>query len=95
LEKGKTVFEVEKIPVPAEFAMTFQFTDGAEYRLIAVGEQPGSMPIRTEKTISATALEPPTKAMIPAFGYFIALIAAGLIVGRWSKRQASWSHPRE
>jgi len=86
LEKGKTVFEVERIPVPGEFTMNFQFTDGAEYRLVAVGEQPGSMPIRTEKTISVTALEPPTKAMIPAFGYFIALIAAGLIAGRWSKR---------
>ena len=87
LEKGKTVFGVERISVPGEFAMNFQFTDGAEYRLIAVGEQPGSMPIRTEKTISATALEPPTKAMLPAFGYFIALIGAGLIAGRWSKRR--------
>ncbi|HEX7229298.1 MAG TPA: hypothetical protein VF452_02805 [Candidatus Binatia bacterium] len=87
LEKGKTVFEVERISVPGEFAMNFQFTDGAEYRLIAVGEQPGRTPIRTEKTISATALEPPTNAMVPAFGYFIALIAAGLIAGRWSKRR--------
>jgi hypothetical protein len=89
LEKGKTVFEVERISVPGEFAMSFQFADGAEYRLVAVGEEPGSMPIRTEKTISATALEPPTKAMLPAFGYFIALIAAGLIAGRWSKRRST------
>jgi hypothetical protein len=88
LEKGKTVFEMERIPVPGEFAMNFQFTDGAEYRLVAIGEQPGSMPIRTEKTVSATALEPPTKAMLPAFGYFIGLIAAGLVAGRWSKRRA-------
>ena len=88
LEKGKTVFEMERIPVPGEFAMNFQFTDGAEYRLIAVGEQPGSIPIRAEKIITATALEPPTKAMVPAFSYFIALIVAGLITGRWSKRQA-------
>jgi hypothetical protein len=67
LEKGKTVFEVEKIPVAGEFAMNFQFTDGAEYRLVAAGEKPGRPPIRSEKIVSATALEPPTKAMIPAF----------------------------
>ena len=87
LEKAKTVFEVERIPVPGEFAMNFQFTDGAEYRLVAIGEEAGSTPIRSEKIIAATALEPPTKAMIPAFGYFIGLIALGLIAGRWSKRR--------
>jgi hypothetical protein len=87
LEKAKTVFEVERIPVPGKFAMNFQFTDGAEYRLVAVGEEAGSAPIRSEKIISASALEPPTKAMIPAFGYFIGLIALGLIAGRWSKRR--------
>jgi hypothetical protein len=87
LEKGKTVFEVERIPVPGEFAMNFQFTDGAEYRLVAIGEKPGRPPIRSEKVVAAAALEPPTKAMIPAFGYFIGLIAIGLAVGRWSKRR--------
>ena len=87
LEKGKTVFEVERVPVAGEFAMNFQFTDGAEYRIVAVGEQPGRKPIRSEKTVSAIALEPPTKAMIPAFGYFIGLIVLGLAAGRWSKRR--------
>lgn len=87
LEKGKTVFEVERVPVAGEFAMNFQFTDGAEYRIVAVGEQPGRKPIRSEKTVSAVALEPPTKAMIPAFGYFIGLIVLGLAAGRWSKRR--------
>jgi len=89
LEKGKTVFELERIPVPGEFTMNFQFTDGAEYRLVAVGEKPGKPPIRSEKVVAATALEPPTKAMIPAFGYFIGLIAIGLAVGRWSKRRGA------
>ena len=87
LEKGKIVFELERIPVSREFTMNFQFTDGAEYRLVAVGEKPGRPPIRSEKVVAATALEPPTKAMIPAFGYFIGLIAIGLAVGRWSKRR--------
>jgi len=27
--------------------------------------------------------------MIPAFGYFIGLIAIGLAVGRWSKRRGA------
>ncbi|HEX5605423.1 MAG TPA: hypothetical protein VFY96_02850 [Candidatus Binatia bacterium] len=87
LEKGKPVFEVERIPVPGEFAMNFQFTDGAEYRLVAVGEKPGRPPVRSEKVVAAAALEPPAKAMIPAFGYFIGLIAIGLALGRWSKRR--------
>ena len=87
LEKEKTAFEIERIPVAGEFAMKFQFTDGAEYRVVAVGEQAGKPPLRSEKIISATALEPPTKAMIPAFVYFIGLIALGLSAGRWSKRR--------
>lgn len=87
LEKGKTVFEMERIPVPGEFAMNFQFTDGAEYRLVAIGEKPGRPPIRSEKVVAAPALEPPAKAMVPAFGYFIGVIAIGLALGRWSKRR--------
>ena len=36
LEKGKTVFSVERLPVEGEFGMSFQFTDGAEYRVTAI-----------------------------------------------------------
>jgi len=37
LEKGKTVFSVERLPVEGKFAMNFQFTDGAEYRVGETG----------------------------------------------------------
>lgn len=86
LEKGKTAFELERIPIVGDFSMKFEFTDGAEYRVSALGEQAGKPPRRSEKIISATALEPPTRAMIPAFAYFIGLIVLGLGAGRWSKR---------
>ena len=36
LEKGKQVFAVERISVPGEFAVNFQFADGAEYRISAI-----------------------------------------------------------
>jgi hypothetical protein len=87
LEKGKTAFEMERVPIAGDFAMKFEFTDGAEYRVSALAEQAGKPPRQSEKIISATALEPPVKAMIPAFAYFVGLIALGLGAGRWSKRK--------
>ncbi|HSF57775.1 MAG TPA: hypothetical protein VLD83_06875 [Candidatus Binatia bacterium] len=88
LEKGKTVFSVERLPVEKEFAMDFQFTDGAEHRVSAVGYVTGGRMPRTEQNISVTAAEPPMRAMIPAIGFFLAVIALGLGVGRWSRRAA-------
>ena len=87
LEEGKTAFELERVPVAGDFAMKFQFTDGGEYRVDALAEEAGKPAWRSEKIISATALEPPTRAMIPAFAYFIGLLALGLGAGRWSKRR--------
>jgi hypothetical protein len=87
LEKRKTVFSVERLPVAGEFAMHFQFTDGAEYRVSAVATAAGRPILRTEKNVSVTGVEPPVRAMIPAMGFFVALIAMGLGVGRWSKRR--------
>lgn len=85
LEKSKIVFAVEKLPVPGEFATRFQFPDGAEYRVTAAANIAGMAPIRNEQVISVTGIEPPARAAAPALLYFIALIAAGLGVGRWSK----------
>ncbi len=87
LEKGKIAFELERVPLAGDFAMKFQFTDGAEYRVSALAEQDGRPARRSEKIISATALEPPMRAMIPALAYFIGLIVVGLGAGRWSKRR--------
>ena len=88
LEKEKIAFEVERIPVGKEFSMKFQFTDGAEYRVVALAEVPGKPPLRSEKVIGVTAIEPPAKASVPALAYFVGLIALGLCTGRWTKRRA-------
>ena len=85
LEKGKIVFAVEKLPITGEFATKFQFPDGAEYRVTAAANIAGLGPMRNEQVISVTGIEPPARAAVPALLYFIALIAAGLGVGRWSK----------
>jgi len=88
LEKEKIAFEVERIPVGNEFSMKFQFTDGAEYRVVALAEVPGKPTLRSEKVVGVTALEPPAKASVPALAYFVGLIALGLGIGRWTKRRA-------
>jgi len=88
VEKGKTVFAVERLPVPGEFTMDFQFADGAEYRVAAVAYLAGGQMIRTEQNIVATAMGPPARTLIPAMVFFLALIALGLGVGRWSRRIA-------
>ena len=87
LEKQKVVFAVEKIAVPGEWSMKFNFPDGAEYRVAAVGNIPGRTPARNEEVIAVTGVEPPVGAMVPVLAYFIALITLGLGVGRWSKRR--------
>jgi hypothetical protein len=87
LEKEKIAFEVERIPVDKEFSMKFQFTDGAEYRVVALAEVPGKPPLRSEKVIGVTAMEPPAKAALPALAYFVGLIGLGLGTGRWTKRR--------
>ena len=89
LEKAKTVFSVERLPVEGEFGMSFQFTDGAEYRVTAIAYVTGGQMIRTEQNISVIGVEPPARAMIPAIGFFLVVIALGLGVGRWSRRAAA------
>jgi hypothetical protein len=88
LEKSKTVFSVERLPVEREFALNFQFTDGAEYRVTAIAYVIGGQMLRTEQNISVTGVEPPARAMIPAIGFFLAVIAVGLGAGRWSRHAA-------
>ena len=85
LEKRKMVFAVERLPVQGEFGMDFQFTDG-EYQISATAYVTGGQMVRTEQNVSVTGVEPPAQAMIPAIGFFLAVIALGLGVGRWSRR---------
>ena len=72
LEKNKTVFSVERLPVAGEFVVNFQFTDGAEYRVVAIAYLTGGQMLRTEQNIASTGVEPPARAMIPALAFFLA-----------------------
>jgi hypothetical protein len=89
LEKRKTVFAVEKVPVTREFSMNFQFTDGADYRVEAVAYVENSGLIRSERTVSVIGPEPPASTAIPALGFFLTVIGLGLWAGRWSRRATS------
>jgi hypothetical protein len=88
LEKGETVFSVDRLPVAGEFVMNFQFADGAEHRVTAIATIAGGQMLRTEQSISVNGVEPPMRAMIPVIGFFLAVIGLGLAVGRWSRRAA-------
>ena len=87
VEKGLTVFAVDRIPVEGEYVMSFHFTDGAEYRVTANAETPDGKSSRAEQVVTVTGVEPPLSAMVPAIGFFLAAIAVGLGVGRWSRRR--------
>ncbi|MSP40942.1 MAG: hypothetical protein EXR70_20835 [Deltaproteobacteria bacterium] len=89
LEKDKIVFAVERLAVAGEFEFKYHFPDGAEYRVTAVAEVPGRGLVNVEKNISVTGVEPPATAMIPALSFFLALVALGLVAGRWSKRRGT------
>ena len=84
-----TMFAVDKIPVEGEYSINFHFIDGAEHRITANAEMPGGRSARTEQVVSVSAVEPPITAMVPAMSFFLAMIAAGLGVGRWSRGNAT------
>jgi hypothetical protein len=88
LEKEKVVFAVEKIPVAGEWSMRFHFPDGAQYRVVAIGNVPGLVPLRTEQVVSVKGVEPAAGPRVRALVYFIGLIGLGLAAGRWSKRRS-------
>ena len=89
IEKGMTVFAVDRIPVEEEYSINFQFIDAAEHRVTANAEMPGGRSARTEQVVSVSAVEPPITAMVPAMVLFLAMIAAGLGLGRWSRGNAT------
>jgi len=89
LEKGKTAFAVNKIPVVNEFSMEFQFTDGDEYRVEAIADINGGELSRSEKTVSVISIEPLPSAAISPIGFFLGVICVGLWAGRWSRRAAA------
>ena len=91
LEKGKTVFSFERLPIAREFTVNFQFADGADYRVTAIARVGDGRMLRTERNVFVTGVEPPVRAIIPAIGFFLAVIALGLAVGRWSRRTAPFN----
>jgi hypothetical protein len=89
LEKDKIALAIERLPVAGEFSLKFHFPDGARYRVTADAQIIGGSLIRNEQVVEVTGVEPPAKAMVPALAFFVAIIALGLGVGRWSKRRSS------
>ncbi len=59
LEKHKTVFAIDKVPVDKEYLLDFHFPDGAEYRVNSIAEAPGHEPLRTEQLVAVAGVEPP------------------------------------
>jgi hypothetical protein len=88
LEKGTTVFAVEKLRVDKEFLLNFQFADAAEYRLRAVADVPGARAVDTEQIVPVAAVEPPARAIVAPMVLFLSALGAGLAAGRWSCRRA-------
>lgn len=86
LEKNKLVFSVESIPVAGEFAMDYHFTDGADHRVMTVAETDDGKMVRQEQTVSVTAAAPSLRTKLSPLLLFLAVIAAGLAAGRWSRR---------
>jgi hypothetical protein len=69
--------------------MDYHFTDGSDYRVIAIGETNDGERVRQEQTVSVTAVAPPLSAKLPVVFLFLAVIAAGLAVGRLSRMAPS------
>ncbi len=86
LEKNKLVFSLEKIPVAGEFALDYHFTDGTDHRVITVAETADGATVRQEATVSVTAVAPSLRTKLPPLFLFLAVIAVGLLAGRWSRR---------
>ena len=89
LEKHKTVFAIDKVPVDRDYDLDFHFPDGAEYRVNSLTEVTGHEPVRTEQLVEVTGVEPPVTAQIPALVFFLFVIASGLGAGRLSKTLAT------
>ena len=85
LEKHKTVFAIDQVPVENDYPVNFQFPDGAEYRVNSLAEVADHEPLRTEQLVAVTGVEPPVAAQIPTLVFFLMVIALGLGAGRLSK----------
>jgi hypothetical protein len=89
LEKRKIMFAIDKVPVAGEFGLKFHYPDGAEYRVNGIAEAPGQAPLRAERLVAVSGIEPAPTAHLPALMFFLSMIALGLGAGRLS---STWRH---
>ncbi len=93
LEKNLTVFALDKLPVAGEFAFDYQFTDGSDHRVTGVAKTVDGTILRQERSVSVNAAPPPMRAKLQATILFLAIIAAGLALGRWSRVVSGGGEP--
>lgn len=87
LEKEKRIFFLNKIQTNGDFTFSFHFTDGSAHRITSVAEVEGMGPMREERTITVTGVDPPRVAVLRSLFFFLAVIALGLVIGRMSRRK--------
>ncbi|MDH3443824.1 MAG: hypothetical protein OEN50_07875 [Deltaproteobacteria bacterium] len=93
LEKNLSVFILENIPVAGEFAFDYQFTDGSDHRVTAIAKTDYGATVSQEQIVSVNAVPPPLPAKLKATLLFLAVIGAGLGLGRWSRGVSGGGEP--
>jgi hypothetical protein len=86
LEKGKRIFYLKRIPTDGNFAFKFHFVDGSPHRVSSIAELTGRNPIRAEKVVAVTGIQPPKAVSLRALVLFLGVLVLGLLTGRISRR---------
>ncbi len=86
LEKGKRIFLLKQIPTNGNLAFKFHFVDGSPHRVSTIAELKGRNPIRAEKVVEVTGIQPPKAISFRALVLFLGVLVLGLITGRISRR---------
>jgi len=85
LEKGNQIFFLKRIPTDGNFAFKFHFVDGSPHRVSSIAELKGRNPIRAEKVVAVTGIQPPKAVSLRALVLFLGVLVLGLITGRMSR----------
>jgi hypothetical protein len=86
LEEDRRILFIPRVSTQGSFAFDFQFTNGGRHRVMALAEAEGESPVREEKVVTVAAIEPARAAVVPTLFLFLAVIAAGMVVGHSSRR---------
>jgi len=86
LEKGKRIFFLKRIPTDGNFAFKFHFVDGSPHRVSSIAELTERNPIRAEKVVAVTGIQPPKAVSLRALVLFLGVLVLGLLTGRISRR---------